>query len=58
MGVVVVPVADHHVRPARHARMNRILPHLQAEEGIIGIGGLAPDDIAGVNILYGKWNIF
>ncbi len=42
---------DHHVGPTRHPRMHGVVPEQQAEGRVVGIGRLAADDVARVDVL-------
>ena len=56
MGKLLVPVADHHVRAACHARMHRAVPQQQAEGRVMGNCLKAPDNIARVDIFQAHIN--
>ena len=50
MGELVVPEADHHVRPPAHPRMHGTLAEEKAEGRIAWIGRHTPDHVTGVDV--------
>ena len=51
MGELMVPEADDHAGPARHAGVYGIMPHQQAEGRVMRVRLLTPDHITGVYVL-------
>ena len=51
MGELILPVADQHVGPACHSRMDRVVPQQETEYGIVRTRRHAADRIAGVDVL-------
>ncbi len=61
---LIVPCPHHHVGPAGHTCVDSVMPQKQSKGRIMGICGLASDDIARINVLkvnfctcYGKFHL-